>query len=116
MQLPATFDDLIALAEQNDLYVKLIRQLNKDLLLANVHLEFEPDVLPSSLKYILHETIFKLIQDRFADYLNLLYIIDIPEQKIRSLDGSDILKLSEQVTFLVLQREWQKVWFKASYS
>ncbi|MBT8271688.1 MAG: hypothetical protein HKO90_10455 [Flavobacteriaceae bacterium] len=112
MQLPATFDDLIATAEQYDLYNKLINQLNKDLLLANVDLQFEPDVLPTSLKYLLHEAIFNLIQDKFGDYLNLLYIIDISESKIKQLDGSDVVKLSEQVTFLVLQREWQKVWFR----
>ena len=116
MQLPATFDDLITTAEQYDLYSKLIKQLNKDLLLANVDLQFEADVLPSSLKYLLHEEIFKLIQEKFADYLNLLYIIDISETKIKQLDGSDLLRLSEQVTFMILQREWQKVWLRTTFS
>jgi hypothetical protein len=61
---------------------------------------------------MLHETVYQLIQDKFSDYLNLLYIIDVSEQKVRELDGSDTLRLSEEVTFLILQREWQKVWFK----
>ena len=116
MQLPATFDDLIAAADQYDLYVKLIRQLNKDLLLSNIDLQFNEDAPASSLKYMLHETIYQLIQERFAEYLNLLYIIDVPDSKIRRLDGSDVLRLSEQVTFLILQREWQKVWYKQQYS
>ena len=73
-------------------------------------------ILPSSLKYLLHEIIFKLIQEKFAEYLNLLYITDVSEIKIKRLDGSDTLKLSEEVTFLVLQREWQKVWFRNVYS
>ncbi len=58
---------------------------------------------------------YNLIQEKFAEYLNLLYIVDVSEAKIKALDGSDMLKLSEQVTFLILQREWQKVWFKQHF-
>lgn len=115
MNLPTTFDDLIQEANQLDLYQKLIKQLNKDFLFANIDLEFDEEVLPTSLKLILHETVYKLIQEKFADYLNLLYIIDVSEKKVKQLDGSDMLKLSEDVTFLILQREWQKVWFKSQY-
>ncbi|WP_299222977.1 hypothetical protein [uncultured Psychroserpens sp.] len=116
MQLPTTFEHLIAKAEDLDLYKKLIQQVNKDFLLANISLDFEEDILPSSLKYILHEVIYKLIQEKFTEYLNLLYIVDISENKIKQLDGSDMLKLSEQVTFLILQREWQKIWYRQTYS
>lgn len=116
MQLPQTFDDLISEAESLELYSKLIKQINKDFLLANIDLDFEHTILPTSLKYLLHEIVFKLIQEKFAEYLNLLYIIDVSEIKIKQLDGSDALKLSEDVTFLILQREWQKVWFRNKYS
>lgn len=115
-KLPQNFDDLISKAQDLELYSKFIQQINKDFLLANIDLDFETDILPSSLKYLLHEEIFKLIQNKFAEYLNLLYIIDVSEHKIKQLDGSDTLKLSENVTFLVLQREWQKVWFRKMYS
>lgn len=115
MQLPATFESLIKEANQLNLYKKLIGQLNKDLLYANIDLVFDKEVSPLSLKNKLHETIFKLIQEKFPDYLNLLYVVDIAEQKVKKLDGSDTLKLSEQVTFLILQREWQKVWFRNQY-
>ena len=64
-----------------NLYKKLIKQLNKDLLFANIDLEFDENILPTSLKYLLHEMIFKLIQEKFADYLNLLYIIDVQKKK-----------------------------------
>jgi hypothetical protein len=116
MQLPTTFDDIIVEANQNDLYNKLIKQLNKDFLFANIDLDFNEDILPTSLKQILHETIYKLIQEKFADYLNLLYIIDVSEEKIRKFNGNDTLVLSEQVTILILQREWQKVWYRKNYS
>ena len=115
MKSPATFDDLIVEANQKDLYKDLIKQLNKDLLYANIDMEFDDEVLPTSLKLILHETVYQLIQEKFSDYLNLLYIIDVSEKKVKDLDGSDMVKLSEQVTFLILQREWQKVWYRSQH-
>ncbi len=116
MSLPSNFEDLISEATALDLYQKLILQLNKDLLYSNIDLEFDKETLPTSLKLVLHETVFHLIQTKFSDYLNLLYIVDVSEPKIRCLDGNDTLKLSEDVMFLILQREWQKVWYKAKYS
>ncbi|WP_353777342.1 hypothetical protein [Winogradskyella sp. 3972H.M.0a.05] len=116
MQWPETFSSLIEEANRLDLYKKLIAQLNKDLLYANVDLEFDADTLPTSLKLVLHEAIYKLINEKFGDYLNLLYIIDVSEKVIKALDGSDTVALSEQVTFLILKREWQKVWYRNQYS
>lgn len=110
-----TFDAIFVEAQQLNLYQKLVQQLNKDLLYANINLQFEDEVLPSSLKLLLHETIYKLIQEKFTDYLNLLYIIDVSEPQIKQLDGSDIVQLSEQVAFLILKREWQKVWLRNTY-
>ena len=116
MKALANFDELIVEANSLGLYKNLIQQLNKDLMYANVDLDFDNEVLPTSLKLILQETVYKLINERFADYLNLLYIIDVPEHKVKQLDGSDALKLSDQVTFLILLREWQKVWYRHQYS
>jgi len=115
MQLPSTFDDLVIEANQLNLYKSLILQLNKDFKLANIDLDFHEDILPTSLKLILHETIYNLIQEKFTDYLNLLYIIDVSEKQIKALDGSDMLQLSEDVLFLILKREWQKVFLKNKY-
>ncbi|MEL4306994.1 hypothetical protein [Joostella sp. CR20] len=108
--------ELLQVASEEKLYKKLILQLNKDLKLANLEHEFNVSITPEKLKRDLHEAIFLLINERFADYLNFLYIIDVSEEQIKSLDGSDVVKLSEAVTFLVLKREWKKVWFKNKYS
>lgn len=116
MQLPETFDRLIDKANQEALYVKLIHQLNKDFLYANIAVDFQDDIQPQDLKLQLHEIVYKLINGKFSEYLNLLYIIDVPEKKIKQLDGRDVLILSEQVAFLILQREWQKVWLRNQYS
>ena len=116
MPLPSNFEDLVSQATALDLYQKLILQLNKDLVYANIDLGFDEETLPTSLKLVLQDTVFNLIQNKFSEYLNLLYIVDVSELKIRALDGNDMVKLSEDVTFLILQRVWQKVWYKTNYS
>ncbi len=114
MKLPTTFEGIIAEADQYKLYQQLIQQINKDLLSANIELSFNEDILPTSLNLLLQETIYGLIQEKFLAYLNLLYIIDVSEEKIRQLDGLDNLQMSEQVTFLILKRVWQKVYYRNS--
>jgi len=83
--------------------------------LANEPIDFPMSTLPEELKIQLHEKIFRLIQFKFAEYLNLLYIIDVSENEIKKLDGSDLVNLSEDVAFLILKREWQKVWFRNKF-
>lgn len=109
---PISTEHLLAEAEQENLYQKLIEQLNKDFTLANESIEILESISADDLKVILHEKIYRLIQYKFAEYLNLLYIIDVSESEIKKLDGSDISELSGQVAFLILKREWQKVWFR----
>ena len=112
---PTSIDSLIEEAEEQDLYFKLIEQTNKDFALANENIDIPLDIFPFELKLLIQEKIIKLINYKFAEYLNLLYIIDVPEDQIKKLDGSDVFKLSEDVTFLILKREWQKVWFRNKY-
>jgi len=116
MQVPQTFEALIAVANQQDLYTRLVHQLNKDFHLANIDIDLHEAILPTSLKIILQDALYQLIQKKFTDYLNLLYIIDVPESQIKALDGEDLLALAEAVSFLILKREWQKVWFRNKYS
>jgi hypothetical protein len=112
---PINTDLLLSEAESEHLYLKLIEQINKDFNLANEGIDFPMSTKPEELKIQLHEKIYRLIQYKFAEYLNLLYIIDVPEDQIKKLDGSDISELSKQVAFLILKREWQKIWFKNRY-
>ena len=112
---PQNTDLLLSEAQKEDLYIKLVEQINKDFTFANENTDFPNSIAPIDLKMQLHEKIYRLIQYKFAEYLNLLYIIDVSEEQIKKLDGSDLLELAEQVCFLVLQREWQKVWFRNKY-
>jgi hypothetical protein len=102
-------------AQTENLYLKLIEQINKDFNLANESIDFPLSTKPTELKVQLYEKIYRLIQYKFAEYLNLLYIIDVPEDQVKKLDGSDLMALSEQIAFLILKREWMKVWFRNNY-
>lgn len=112
---PQNTDLLLSEAQKEQLYSKLVEQINKDFTLANESVDLPVDIAPISVKLAIQDKIYTLIQHKFAEYLNLLYIIDVPEKDIKSLDGSDIGDLAEQVSFLVLKREWQKVWFRNRY-
>jgi hypothetical protein len=113
--VPKNADLLLQEAEKETLYVNLIAQMNKDFNLANEAVDFPLSLSPDELKIQLHEKIYRLIQYKFAEYLNLLYIIDVSEDEIKKLDGSDLVVLAEEVAFLILKREWQKVWFRNKY-
>jgi hypothetical protein len=112
---PLNTDSLLSEAEKQNLYSKLIEQINKDFNFANEAVDFPQSTTPQELKVQLQEKIYRLIQYKYAELLNLLYIIDVPEENIKQLDGSDTVELSEQIAFLVLKREWMKVWFRNHY-
>lgn len=101
---------------QENLYEKLVAQLVKDFGLANITIDFPFQVSPINLKTILHQKVYRLIMERFAEYLNLLYIIDVPEKKVKEISGTDAVEIANQVSFLILKREYQKVWFKQKYA
>lgn len=109
--------ELLQNAESERLYGKLVAQLKKDFGLANIAMDFSPGrggalVSPEILTTLLHEKIYVLILERFEAYLNLLYIIDVPEREVKKIQVLDAVEVAKQVTFLVLKREWQKVWWR----
>lgn len=112
---PKNTELLLQEASNENLYLKLVEQINKDFNLANEPVDFPKSTSPEELKVQLHEKVYRLIQYKFAEYLNLLYIIDVSEDLVKDLDGSDLIELSKEVSFLILKREWQKVWFRNKF-
>lgn len=106
---------LLKYAEDKDLYPDLVSQLQKDFVSANVYVDFAPGITPVELKTRVLEKVYYLIMEKFPDYLNLLYIVDVPENVVKSIEATDVVEISEQVTFEILKREWQKVWFRHEY-
>jgi hypothetical protein len=72
---------------------------------------------------------YQLLRDKLADVINYLlnndmerlmtavYRIDVPEEKFKSaMNGENINLISENITDLILEREFQKVEFRKKYS
>lgn len=107
--------ELLETALSHQLYEKLVIQLAKDFSLANIPFDLPHSIAPEELKTLLHEKVYVLLLERFSEYLNLMYIVDVPEKAFSTIESSDIVTVSEQVSFLILRREWQKVWLKDKY-
>lgn len=107
---------LLTKAQQENLYGKLVLQIKKDFNLANIPIDLANDVSPDNLRVFLHEKIYYLIMEKFSEYLNLLYIVDVPEKVFKQIQVTDVVEVAEQVSLLVLRRELQKVWLKSKYS
>ncbi len=115
MQQLQTTEDILLRSKDLSLYKNLILQLNKDFLRANISVEFREDIQPQSIVIQLHNIISDLINQQFTDYLNLLYIIDVSEEEIKKIDTNKLDNLYEQVAYLILLREWKKVWTRANF-
>ncbi len=113
--------NLLKIAKDQGLYQNLVIQIRKDFEMANVPIQLSKEdslKIPECEGLIksLHEKVYFLIMERFSDYLNLLYIVDIPESTFKDIPITDAVEFSEQVVFLVLQRDWQKVLLKKKYT
>ena len=105
--------ELLQKIEVENLYLNLIQQINKDFQLANLSECFELSINPVQLKEALSNLLLKLITNQYDDYLNFLYRVDVSEKELLTIKSSNVDALIDQITFLVLKREYQKVWFKS---
>jgi len=104
--------ELLIKAIKEDLYVKIIQQLNKDFLLANVSYRFSESLNPMDLKNSLSTILSKMIIDSYDSYLNFIYRVDISEKDLAKIGGKSLELIIEDITYLILKREYQKVWFR----
>jgi hypothetical protein len=94
----------------------LLSQLQKDYERANISFPLlgaigsEPD--PSRILQDLRESLYFLLMERFDQYLNLMYAIDVPEREFKGINVTDAVEVATQVTFLLLRREWKKIEFR----
>lgn len=109
--LPAV-SELLAKSVKENLYNNIIQQLNKDFLLANVSYHFPEEINPSELKKSLVEILYKMVINNYDDYLNLIYRVDISENDLAKIKGKSLILVVEEIAFLILKREYQKVWYR----
>lgn len=104
--------ELLQKVEVENLYQNLIKQLNKDFQLSNLSDRFELSSTPVQLKEALCKIVLKLLTNHYDDYLNLLYRVDVPEKELLTIKSDNLETITNQITYLILKREYQKVWFK----
>ncbi|CAL2106815.1 conserved hypothetical protein [Tenacibaculum sp. 190524A02b] len=108
--------DLLTGVSKEPLYQALIHQLNKDFYLAGIDVTLENNQSPQQLKETIEEIVSQLITNDFNSFLNLLYRIDIPENKVLNYESFSIEVYTKKVAFVILKRIWKKVWLKNNYS
>ena len=104
--------ELLQLVQREELFTRLIQQLNKDFLLTNLNTSFDISTTPDDLKEKLRSVLLHLIINQYDDYLNLLYRIDISEKELLKIKDDNLTEIVEQLIFVILKREYQNVWFK----
>jgi hypothetical protein len=109
-------NELLTNATENNLYIKLINQLNKDFSLANFDFHLLENSTPLALKVALKEAVKNLLVNDSTTYNSLLYIVDVAEKDLKKTKSLEIDIYSEYIVFLILKRVWKKVWFRANYT
>lgn len=91
---------------------KVLRQIEKDFAQLDLSLDVEnPEIIS-----LIQEVIDHLLHDDYQKLMNLLYRIDLSERKIRALRNYDpTMPERDVITFLIIQREMQKVMFREMY-
>jgi len=118
MQLPKvnSYLDFEKQLTEINIFEALKLQILKDFNTIGLYPELENTESPESFYKELHRVIQYLVEQRFGDFLNLLYRIDISEQKIKTIIASSEVDVITPITLMVLQREYQKVWLRKKYS
>ena len=99
---------------------KLLRQIAKDYDRAGLELPFSGDAggsFPSDEEVLeqLKISIYRLLMERFDAYMNLMYAADVRESSFREIEADDPVAAAEEVVFIYLRRQWQKVSLRAKY-
>lgn len=96
------------------LYKALIQQLNKDFLLANINEQILETTLPKELVLEITKIINHLLTHNYDAYLAFIYRVDVSEKKLVTISNAKE-SVAQQISKLILEREYQKVWFKNKF-
>ena len=99
--------------ENENFLTKLIEQLNKDFQMANVSESIANTLLINEVNSRLNEILLNLVTNHYDDYLNFLYRIDISENELATIKGTNLKENINEIAFLIIKREFQNVWFKS---
>ena len=103
---------VLEISPNQEIYQKLIQQLDKDFRFTGISYDFEA-IEPQYLMNALVDVVEHLLSKEYATFLNLLYRIDIPESKVKPIDG---YTLEQSIAILIVKRQWLKVQLRMKYS
>ncbi len=118
MEPPLSKSDFVRFEQSIDLLQQVVLQLNKDFQLNGFEVEFsgKGETAYNELTCQLMPVIEYMLEKKPERFWNLLYSIDLNEQKVKeALFGQDSNSI-QQLTDLILKRELQKVVIRNFYS
>ena len=116
--IPSSNDSnsLLLVISKKGLYQNLLDQIKKDFELSGLSFPIEDSVKIDKLSTLLYTSIHQLILSNFEGYLQLLYRVDIPESSMQTNTIQNTGDFAKKATFLILKREWEKVYYRELYS
>lgn len=109
-------EQVLQLAKEKQWYVALIQQLHKDFGLAKVGFKADKEMPVLSLKNLVKEKIYFLLMEDYPSLLNLFYVMDIEERRLKEVTATGVIEVAEEVTDIVLRRIFKKIWLRKKYS
>lgn len=94
------------------LYSQMIEQLQKDINRSGIDYDINKNNNPRELFLELELLLLEVINNRFNDFLNLLYAVDVFEKEIRKCTSEESTVIAGYGAYLILKREWQKVYYR----
>lgn len=100
--------------KERNLFEQLVQQVERDFRLSvDEDLVFQSSTPLALVQQIQEE--LEIIASRTPAKLSmLLYRIDVAEKDIRALEEGDVFEYFQQLTYLIVKREFQKVYFRNS--
>lgn len=101
--------------ESKKMLAALIKQLNKDFYMANIDFSIHENSSISELFNTLNAKIYQLYNVNYDAYLNLIYRVDVSEKSMMKIKLNELEEVIKNVTFLILEREFQKITLRLNY-
>ena len=95
----------------------LVAQINRDVTLAGIDSDtFNNVETPEELISRLQNFIDVLVSNYQESFSNFMYRVDVPEKEVNAINKGEMTHLIDEITFFVLKREMQKVYFRKKFS
>ncbi len=100
--------------KNRELFLQLLEQLQKDFLMAAQLEVFVQVETAAELVNELYRQLLRLVETDVSKFSSLLYRIDVSEVAVEELQlrGLHLEEYLQEVTVIILKREWQKICFR----